>query len=236
MKTPLTAMFNLVVLITVLGASACTSSRQRSTESATPPNPPAAPTIERVEPMATATAASTKPARLSQLDKVVAELDNSRVQWSIRWWPDETEPQLISVWADAGLGQIGYLDVAYMLLTGGNPLEPFTEKEVFERLVKAMNDPTKIAAAHCELWRRAIYLDAQDVPGIPDRIKATKPPAERFLYNFHGLAVELIPMGKRVRGAAPGGPVDIYSCEARIDPTQFPPLRARWQKRLQGTN
>jgi hypothetical protein len=169
------------------------------------------------------------------MDEVVAKLDSSSLEWSILWWPDETEPQSIDVQVRSELGRVGLIEVAFMLFAGKPPAADARDEGSVRRLVKAMDDPAKIVAAHCELDRRGIHLDAadQELPGVPNQMERRKPPAEPFLYNFHGLAVELTPSGKPSHGTAAGGLVDFYACDARIDPAQFPSLRARWQKRLQ---
>jgi hypothetical protein len=168
-----------------------------------------------------AAAAATRPAPDPRIDALVARLDNGRLRFSFRWWTDGKGPQWVWVYFDTGIGRSGTVIE-----------DRLDEDELMRELVKAMDDPAKTAAAHCELYRRGIFVDVA-AADTPDLIEAATPPAGPFVYDFGGLAVELTRVGDGFepdRGSGP--PHRIYRCEARIDPAQFPALRARWQKRV----
>jgi hypothetical protein len=222
-----------IVLIGVAGIVSACSRPSNPTEfaSASVPPPLPIPATQAAEPAAPAEAPCTKPARDFRIDELVANLDNSDLTWWIMWWPDETEPQRLDINVKSDLSNITWGDVGWWLFKGSPRRD-----EVLRGLVEAMDDPRKIVAAHCELRRKNFYLDYGDggLPGIPsgDSIELAKPPTEPFLINYHGLAVELTPKGVTGEGTATGGIFKIYECDARIEPAQFPSLRARWQKRL----
>jgi hypothetical protein len=238
-RTPMPALVRLVVLAAIVAGVGCSSSRPGSSRSAVRPGPPPPSSLSTstvaAEPAAVDAPATTAAAPLSPLDQLVARLDSDRLKWSFNWWePGATEPQVVDVQVKSGREEIGWADLGSMLITGARRPEPFDDQAILRHLVKAMEDPEKTTAAHCELYRRGIYLDASRgaMPGVPDRIEATKPPAGPFLYNWGGLVVELTPTGKRNEGVAAGGVMEWYPCRARIDPAQLSTLRARWQKRL----
>ena len=148
---------------------------------------------------------------------LVEQMRGSQIEWGFWWWYDPEE-----------------LDAKYDPKREWVPLYnqvlAAPRQEIIPLLLEAMEDPDAIVAAHYSLaCQFGMGFDSPDDPDPPLVRRADG----SYLYHLCGLRVELSQLNRTAKGAVtPGGLIDVFACQASIDPSQFPALRTRWHRHL----
>ena len=180
-------------------------------------------------------------------ESIVASLSDADVKWGVAVgfrWPivNGRRVKKPAAWKDGPYP----LKRVRPLLAGTSFAYPvrrgttgFPEREVLPPLLRALEDPARAPAAHVLLATLSGRDGTTWQPRWPDPFEAEQDswearPDGSYVQVFAGLRAGLTvdpkaPVGEE---STPGGRLRHYRCVARVDPAQWPGIRAAWHRRL----
>jgi hypothetical protein len=172
---------------------------------------------------------------------LIDHLDNRQIEWGVGQYSSDRQTEkfhleeygaVVDTPAEQlGRGHIRWRDA------GRGP--SFSRQELTHALLRALEDPGKVIAAHWLLTE--IYHDtvrAERVSPPPAR-SFEKQGDSSFVCMLDGLEIQLTLLGPPVQRSTtspwPHYALDVYRTVAAASPTQIPVLRRQWLRRVGGT-